>query len=330
MKTVTAAQIAAMSDVGNYEIKRLAEERGALTAADILSLPYYTIRPETRLWVVLREEFIEAAILHEFACWCADRALNLSDAPSERSISAILKKQDWMNGLCDDKELAEAREAAYDASSPTLMTKPRAGVRRTVGRTTAALAAFYAAFEEPRTAAVRASMAAAETTKNMSNMLGAKDAEYEEQCAALLKRIQEEGNMKTNLDLMDERTDLTEKERQEIDAAVDELFDTPSIKRDKIEPESCETPDFPVMPEKETAEDRAHHELLGDTEDRETGMTLDALLDLLTKAKSCYSDCRVQIQASLCGHAERGIMGARAEIEWDAHGKMSGMTLTLE
>ena len=64
---------------------------GKANALDILRLR--RVSAENRLWSVLREEFIPAAILHEFACRCAERALELESNPDPRSVEAIEAKR---------------------------------------------------------------------------------------------------------------------------------------------------------------------------------------------------------------------------------------------
>ena len=71
---------------------------------------------EDRLWAVLREEFIPAAILHEFACRCAEKALELVPNPDPRSVEAIEAKRKWLRGEITDDELAAARDAARAAA----------------------------------------------------------------------------------------------------------------------------------------------------------------------------------------------------------------------
>ena len=88
---------------------------GRMSALDILNLD--DISAENKLWSVLREEFIPAPILHEFACVCAEHALTLIDNPDPRSVKAIEVKRAWMRGEATDKELDTARYAACDADA---------------------------------------------------------------------------------------------------------------------------------------------------------------------------------------------------------------------
>jgi hypothetical protein len=59
-------------------------------------------------------------ILHEFACWCAEQALlqerEAGREPDPRSWAAIEAKRKWLRGEITDNELADARDAAWDAA----------------------------------------------------------------------------------------------------------------------------------------------------------------------------------------------------------------------
>jgi len=56
--------------------------------------------------------------LHEFACWCAERALKAAkiEDRDNPSWAAIRAKRAWLDGEIDDSELAAARVAAWDAA----------------------------------------------------------------------------------------------------------------------------------------------------------------------------------------------------------------------
>lgn len=79
---------------------------GRMSALDILNLD--DVSKVDKLWSVLREEFIPASILHEFACVCAEYAMSLIENPDPRSMKAIEVKRAWMRGEATDKELAAA------------------------------------------------------------------------------------------------------------------------------------------------------------------------------------------------------------------------------
>ena len=86
------------------------------TALDILRLPEDLVSNADKLWLVLREELIDAPILHEFACRCAERALFLIDNPDSRSVAAVAAKRAWLKGDITDRQLDSACDAAYDAA----------------------------------------------------------------------------------------------------------------------------------------------------------------------------------------------------------------------
>ena len=93
------------------QIKAIAGDKAEWSAMDVLNLD--DIPAADRLWAVLREEFIPAEILHEFACRCAEMALALVENPDPRSTSAIAAKRAWLRGEITAKELGLARDAAY-------------------------------------------------------------------------------------------------------------------------------------------------------------------------------------------------------------------------
>jgi hypothetical protein len=53
-----------------------------------------------------------STVLHEFAVWCARRALKLVDDPDPRSVKALRVKSAWLKGKASDEELAAARDDA--------------------------------------------------------------------------------------------------------------------------------------------------------------------------------------------------------------------------
>ena len=119
LKTVTYEQFVGFgpcwleNEAGRKRLKRYAAKREQWTALDILALN--RVSAEDRLCAVLREEFIPAQVLHEFACRCAEWALSKLDHPDSRSIAAIQAKRDWLAGKITDRDLAVARVAARDA-----------------------------------------------------------------------------------------------------------------------------------------------------------------------------------------------------------------------
>ena len=120
MKTVTVEQFRNFGPCwletveGRGKFARIAAIKNEWTALDVLNLPDVSV--QDKLWSVLREEFIEAPILHEFACRCAEYALSFVESPDPRSIAAIEAKRKWLRGEITDAELAAARVAARVAA----------------------------------------------------------------------------------------------------------------------------------------------------------------------------------------------------------------------
>ena len=119
MKKVTVKQFEKfgpcwLEDAGGREkFRALAAVRNEWTALDILKLP--EVSPADKLWAVLREEFIPASILHEFACRCAEQALLITN-PDPRSVAAIAAKRAWLKGEINDTQLDAAEDAAWAAA----------------------------------------------------------------------------------------------------------------------------------------------------------------------------------------------------------------------
>lgn len=104
-----------LEDPGKRELMdSIAARRGRWSALDILALD--EIPPADRLWAVLREELIDAPLLHEFACRCAERALRRVENPDPRSMRAIEVKRAWLRGEATDEELVAAEAAAWAAA----------------------------------------------------------------------------------------------------------------------------------------------------------------------------------------------------------------------
>ena len=120
MKTVTVEQFKSFRPCwletaeGRKRFARIAAIRDEWTALDVLNLP--NVSAADKLWSVLREEFIDAPILHEFACRCAEYALSFMDNPDPRSIAAIEAKRKWLRGEITDMELRAARDVARYAA----------------------------------------------------------------------------------------------------------------------------------------------------------------------------------------------------------------------
>ena len=120
MKTVTLKQFLTFgpcwlnTESGRERLERIAARKKEWTALDVLRLPDKKVSPKDKLWAVLREEFIDARTLHEFACICAERALTLAGVTDERCWNAIKAKRAWLRGEISDDEL-DAKTALLDA-----------------------------------------------------------------------------------------------------------------------------------------------------------------------------------------------------------------------
>lgn len=120
MKTITYEQFLQFNPCYLYDPKKkalmesIAQRRERWSALDILELS--EIPAEDRLWAVLWEALIDAPILHEFACRCAERALSRVENPDPRSVRAIEIKRAWIRGEATDDELEAARAAALGAA----------------------------------------------------------------------------------------------------------------------------------------------------------------------------------------------------------------------
>ena len=91
----------------------IAQRRERWSALDILELS--EIPAEDRLWAVLWKALIDAPLLHEFACRCAERALRRVENPDPRSLRAIEVKRAWLRDEATDEELVAAEAAARAA-----------------------------------------------------------------------------------------------------------------------------------------------------------------------------------------------------------------------
>ena len=175
MKTVTVEQFKKFGPCwletaeGREKFARIAAIREEWTALDVLNLP--DVSAQDKLWSVLREEFIEAPILHEFACRCAEYALSFVENPDPRSIAAIEAKRKWLRGEITDAELYAARAAAWYALHDAEM-----------------YVAMYAAWAAARAAARAAAMDAAMDAAWDAAMDAAREHEVE-----MLRELLEEG-----------------------------------------------------------------------------------------------------------------------------------------
>jgi hypothetical protein len=112
MKKITLQQIIDLSPC--YDPTKYLSKNWKGTVIDILNVE--ECPAEDRLWVVLREDFIDAKTLRLFAAWCAREALKLIDKPDQRSIEACNVAERYANGDATKEELAAARAAAIAAA----------------------------------------------------------------------------------------------------------------------------------------------------------------------------------------------------------------------
>ena len=120
MKTVTPEQFKEFGPCwletaeGRKRYARVAAMRDEWSALDVLALD--GVSNGDKLWAVLREEFIDAPVLHEYACRCAEYALTFVREPDSRSIAAIEAKRKWLRGEISNDDLTAACDAACDAA----------------------------------------------------------------------------------------------------------------------------------------------------------------------------------------------------------------------
>ena len=116
MKTVTPEQFKEFGPcwletaVGRKRYAQVAAMRDEWSALDVLALD--GVSNTDKLWAVLREEFIDAPVLHEYACRCAEYALTFVREPDSRSIAAIEAKRKWLRGEISNDDLTAAQAAA--------------------------------------------------------------------------------------------------------------------------------------------------------------------------------------------------------------------------
>ena len=163
MKTVTPEQFKEFGPCwletaeGRKRYARVAAMRDEWSALDVLALD--GVSNKDKLWAVLREEFIDAPVLHEYACRCAEYALTFVREPDSRSIAAIEAKRKWLRGEISNDDLTAARAAAAAAWAA-------AGAAAGAAADAAARAAWVAARAAARVAAWTAADAAAGAAAN--------------------------------------------------------------------------------------------------------------------------------------------------------------------
>lgn len=115
MKTITIDELKGIDS----SLERIVSEyrfQQEWTALDILKLPESLVNNLDKLGLVLCEDLIDAPVLHEFACRCAERALSRIDNPDSRSVAAIAAKRAWLEDETKDEELSEASADVCDAA----------------------------------------------------------------------------------------------------------------------------------------------------------------------------------------------------------------------
>lgn len=207
MKTITYEQFLEFDPCYLYDpekkalMESIAQRQEHWSAMDILEME--NIPAEDRLWAVLREELIDAPILHEFACRCAERALSRIENPDPRSLRAIEVKRTWLRGEATDEELAAAQDAARAARHATWAAAEAAALdfAEAAAAEAAALdsaeaaawaAARYAAMSAAREAAMSAAREAAQAAAWRAVLAAAKDAENQWQIKELQKMLNEQ------------------------------------------------------------------------------------------------------------------------------------------
>ena len=117
MNTVKIYEITSLfkPDYNEEDVKKITGGKEEMTALEILELD--NIRAGLRLWVVLREEFIDASILYEFICRCVEETFLLVDEPDKRSMAAITALRKFIRKEISETELSAARKAAIDAKN---------------------------------------------------------------------------------------------------------------------------------------------------------------------------------------------------------------------
>ena len=176
MKTVTPEQFKEFGPcwletaAGRKKYARVAAMRDEWSALDVLALD--GVSNEDKLWAVLREEFIDAPVLHEYACRCAEYALTFVSEPDSRSVAAIEAKRKWLRGEISNDDLTAARAAAWVAAAAAA-----------AAAWDAAAAAAAAAWVAARAAAWDAAAAAA--------WAAARDAAWEHEIKLLKELLRE-------------------------------------------------------------------------------------------------------------------------------------------
>ena len=161
-RTVTAGRLAGFllrDGISEARIREIAVGKEEWTALDVLRLD--GVPAADRLWAVLREDFIDAPALHEFACRCAEQALAaLPEGKRDpRCESAIAAKRAWLRGGTDDAGMKAARDAARIAAEAAWYTTGPSGAEEAAAKAAACAALPGAAWAARKAAAWSAEVA---------------------------------------------------------------------------------------------------------------------------------------------------------------------------
>ena len=161
MKTFTIDDIRSWNPC--YEPNRYLPEGWSGTVIDVLK--HDSIPPEDKLWVVCREELIDAKTLRLFAVWCARQVEHLMT--DERSKKAIDVAERFALGKATEEELAAARDAARDAAWAAARDAARDAAREAAWA--AAWAAARAAAREAQITKLIEMVEGSDETSNNTN-----------------------------------------------------------------------------------------------------------------------------------------------------------------
>ena len=195
MKTITLEKFKTFdpcwmkTEEGREKLEEIGRKKERWTALGILELE--EVSTKDKLWAVLREELIEAPVLHEFACRCVEEALKLVKNPDPRSVAAIEAKRRWLRGEIGDEELEAVRAAASAAALSARSTASTAtwsawAAAWSAARAAAKAAEWAAAWAAARAAAWAAAWAAARASARRSQV----------EMLKTMLREEEEGNHK--------------------------------------------------------------------------------------------------------------------------------------
>lgn len=131
-----------LSDVALSEIIDATGFNGSATPLEIARCE--VIKPDHRLWILLREEIIPEMELHKLGCKFAERALRrerkAGREPHPDSWKAVKIKRLWIKGKATDKELDAAHRVACIAAR-----RVPSNVTRSAARSAARCAAWIVA-----------------------------------------------------------------------------------------------------------------------------------------------------------------------------------------